>query len=81
VARATPEERAFWVRTIEKGDQGAGDLQEALRLLDRHGALETTRADALTWAAKARDVLGGLPDHPLREMLDDLASYVVERIN
>jgi hypothetical protein len=26
-------------------------------------------------------VLGGLPDHPLREMLDDLASYVVERIN
>ncbi|PKP76032.1 MAG: polyprenyl synthetase family protein [Alphaproteobacteria bacterium HGW-Alphaproteobacteria-6] len=81
VARATPEERAFWVRTIEKGDQGAGDLQEALRLLDRHGALETTRADALAWAAKARDVLGGLPDHPLREMLDDLASYVVERIN
>jgi octaprenyl-diphosphate synthase len=81
VARATPEERAFWARTIEKGDQGAGDLEEALRLLARHGALEATRADALGWAARARAALGALPDHPLRDMLDDLASYVVERIN
>jgi octaprenyl-diphosphate synthase len=52
-----------------------------LRLLARHGALEATRADALGWAARARAALGALPDHPLRDMLDDLASYVVERIN
>ena len=81
VAQATPEERAFWTRVIEKGDQRADDLDEALRLLAHHGALEATRSDALGWVATARDALGALPDHPLRDLLDDLAGYVVERIN
>lgn len=80
VARANAEERAFWSRVIEKGDQREGDLEEALRLMERHGTLAETRAEALGWAAKARAALGQLPAHPLREMLDDLADYVVARL-
>ena len=80
VAAATPEERAFWQRTIEKGDQRPGDLEQALAIMARHGALQAARADALAWSAKARAALLTLPEHPLRDMLTDLADYVVERI-
>jgi octaprenyl-diphosphate synthase len=81
VARATPEERAFWVRVIEKGQQAEGDLAEARAIMARHGAMEEARLEALAWADKARTALAGLPDHPLRAMLEDLADYVVERIS
>jgi octaprenyl-diphosphate synthase len=81
VARADEAERAFWVRTIEKGKQVDGDLEEARRIMARHGAMEAAREDALFWAARARAALTALPDHPLRHMLNDLAEYVVARIN
>ena len=81
VALADDEERAFWVRVIERGDQGDGDLDHALALMDRHGTMDATRVEALGWAETAKTALAGLPDHPIREMLHDLADYVVARIN
>lgn len=80
VARANAEERAFWVRVIEKGDQREGDLAQAQEIMNRHGALDAARADALAWAARGRAALAQVPDHPLRHMLDDLSAYVVARI-
>ena len=80
VAAASPEERAFWSRVIEKGDQRDGDLDEALRLLEAHGALAATRVEALGWAERAKAALGALPEHPIRGMLEDLTDYVVARI-
>ncbi len=80
VAQATADERAFWVRVIEKGDQRPGDLTEARAIMARHGTMQGAREEALVWAAKARAALSVLPDHPLRAMLDDLATYVVARI-
>ena len=35
----------------------------------------------MDWAGKARTALTLLPDHPLRSILDDLADYVVARLN
>ncbi|EDZ45571.1 decaprenyl diphosphate synthase [Rhodobacterales bacterium Y4I] len=81
VAQATDEERAFWTRTIEKGKQQDGDLEQALALMAKYGTLEATRQDALGWAAKARAALEVLPDHEIRTMLSDLADYVVARLN
>ncbi len=81
VALADAEERAFWTRVIEKGKQEDGDLEHALALLTKHGTMEATRIEALNWAALAKDALGVLPNHPIREMLNDLADYVVARIN
>ncbi len=80
VARATPEEKAFWVRVIEKGDQRDGDLGEALRLMERHSAMAAARADALAFADRARAALAVMPAHPLRTVLHDLAGYVVARL-
>ena len=81
VAAADPEERVFWVRVIEKGDQRDGDLEHAMDLLAKHGAMNAARADALEWAEKAKSALATLPDDPIREMLLDLADFVVARIS
>jgi octaprenyl-diphosphate synthase len=80
VAAADDAERAFWRRTIEKGDQREADLEEALSLMDRHGAMQATRQDALGWSARAREALAPLPQGELRELLHELADYVVARI-
>ncbi len=80
IAAADAEERAFWDRTIGRGQQAAGDLEQAMALLARHGALDSTRQAALDWAARARDALAPLPDHPLKTQLADLAGYVVARV-
>ncbi len=81
VAKANADERAFWVRTIEKGKQGDGDLDHALALLNKHGTLAETREDALHWANRAKAALAPLPDHDIKDMLVDLADFVVDRIS
>lgn len=81
IAAGDADERAFWVRTVEKGRQEDGDLEHALALIAKHGTLETTRTDALAWSEKAKAALQVLPNHPLRDMMADLADYVVARIN
>lgn len=81
VAKADDEERAFWKRTIEKGKQEDGDLEHALGLLAKHSALDETRADALNYVEQAKSAMAQLPEHPIRDMLIDLADYVVARIN
>ncbi|TJZ92740.1 polyprenyl synthetase family protein [Paracoccus gahaiensis] len=80
IAQATPDERAFWARTIETGDQREGDLDEALALMARHGAMAAARRDALDHAARAKAALQVLPPHPIRDMLSDLADFVVSRV-
>ena len=80
VAAADAEERAFWSRVIEKGDQREGDLEEALRLLAKHGAMEAAKADALGWADRAREAIMTLPESAFRGMFYDLAEFVVSRI-
>ncbi|MBT8154888.1 polyprenyl synthetase family protein [Epibacterium ulvae] len=80
VAQATNEERAFWTRTIERGKQEDGDLDQALALMAKYQTLQATRKDALAWSAKAQAAMEKLPEHPLREILSDLADYVVARL-
>lgn len=81
VARADADERAFWQRTIEKGDQQDGDLEHALELIAKHGTMAETREEAIGWSSRAKVAMHELPDHPLRGMLIDLADYVIARIN
>ena len=80
-AKADDTEKAFWKRVIEKGDQRDGDLEEALSLLDRHGALEETRQEALAWAERAKTAMQTLPASDLRDLLIDLSDYVVSRVS
>ncbi|MCC5969607.1 MAG: polyprenyl synthetase family protein [Pararhodobacter sp.] len=81
LAQADAGERVFWERVIARGTQEAGDLEQAIDILNRRGTLASTRETALDWARTAREALTVLPDHPLRDMLADLADYVVARVN
>ncbi len=63
IAAGNADELAFWDRTIAKGRQAEGDLDQALAILARHGTMATTRATAIEWAEKAKTSLTPLPDH------------------
>ncbi|MCF6272702.1 MAG: polyprenyl synthetase family protein [Rhodobacteraceae bacterium] len=80
VAKADAQERRFWERTIEKGQQSEEDLAHAIALMTSHGTLEDTRNIALDWAEKARTALEPLPQSPLKSILKDLAGFVVSRV-
>ncbi len=80
IALASDTERAFWARTIGRGDQQDGDLDHALGLLTAHGTLASTRDEAHAFVAGAKTALAALPDDPIRDMLSDLADYVVDRL-
>lgn len=80
VAQATDEEREFWQRTIEKGDQTDGDLEHVLALMGKYKTLEATREDANAWVTKAKLSLTGLPEHPIRTLLHEISDFVVARL-
>ena len=80
LTKADQKEKNFWIRTIEKGDQQDDDLDHALELMIKHGALEEARKDALYWANKAKQAMNTLPESEIRNALMDLSDYVVRRI-
>ena len=81
LTKADQKEKNFWIRTIEKGDQQDDDLDHALELMIKHGALEEARKDALYWANKAKQAMNTLPESEIRNALMDLSDYVVKRIS
>jgi octaprenyl-diphosphate synthase len=72
-------ERIFWRRAIEDGAQEAGDLENALLLMARRGAIEATLARAHGFARVARDALMVFPDSSPRCILADVADFTVSR--
>ena len=78
-ARGDADERAFWRRTLEQGEQGPDDLDRALRLVERHGALVETLARARVYAATAVEALSLFPAGPLRRALAEAATFATER--
>ena len=81
VQKANEDEMAFWQRTITKGRQENGDLETAIQIMRKQGTLDAVRQEALGWSAKAKDQLTLLPENDIRDMLADLADYIVARIN
>lgn len=80
VARAGSEERAFWERVIERGDQRDGDLDRAMAILLAHGSIGYARESALAWSRRASAAIYNLPENPISKTLSELANFVVERV-
>jgi octaprenyl-diphosphate synthase len=78
-ARGDAEERAFWRRTLEDGDQDQGDLERAIGILERRGALAETLARARIYSKTAIDALAAFPDSELRAALIETAIFSTER--
>ncbi|MBS1097534.1 polyprenyl synthetase family protein [Gluconobacter sphaericus] len=75
----SPEDRAFWERVIEKGEQTEADLPHALALIEKTGAIATTIARAQAYAAEAVDALSIFPDSELRRLMTETVQYTVDR--
>jgi octaprenyl-diphosphate synthase len=78
-ARGDGAERAFWRRALEDMDQRSGDLEHALVLVERHGALAETLYRARAYAASAIEALSVFPDGPERRALIEAAAFAAER--
>jgi len=78
-ARGDEEERGFWRRTIEDMDQRAGDLERAIGLVERSGALSETLLRARSYAAAAIDALSPFRDGVERRALIEAAAFATER--
>ena len=72
-------EREFWRRTIETGEQNEADLETALALMARHGAIAATLDRAAHYAEAAASALAIFPDSKLRRALAEVCTYTVRR--
>ncbi len=72
-------ERAFWRRTVESCEQADADLEQALTLMARHGAIRFTLDRAAEFARTAQRALHVFPDSRLHKTLREVADYTVRR--
>jgi octaprenyl-diphosphate synthase len=71
--------RGFWRRTIARGKQEPGDLEQAMAYLRQTDALADTQAAARGHADRALAALAGIPAGALRTALEEIAEFVVGR--
>lgn len=77
--RGTASERNFWSRVITAGDIQPGDLEEAVALMNRYDAIETTIARARIYGDRARDAMAAFDDSAEREALQDVVAFCIDR--
>jgi octaprenyl-diphosphate synthase len=78
-ARGDEDERCFWRRTLEEMDQQPGDLERAILLVERRGALTETLERSRAYAAAAIDALAIFRDRPERRALIAAAAFAGDR--
>ena len=77
--RGTDDDRAFLRRALEDLEQTETDLDRAIQLMEKHGALKDTIDRARHYGAVARDALGLFPKSPAKSALLDLIDFSIER--
>jgi octaprenyl-diphosphate synthase len=77
--RGSAEERAFWIRTLEKGETTDGDLEQALALMVRHKALDDTVKRAQHYGAIAKDALALFPPSAMKTALEETVEFCIAR--
>ncbi|WP_298917704.1 polyprenyl synthetase family protein [uncultured Algimonas sp.] len=79
LAKADASETEFWRKVIVAREQDDLDLQRAVSILRRTGALDETLQMARRFSVEAIETLDPFERSPLRDCLQDLAAYVVSR--
>ena len=78
---ANDEQRAFWHRVIVEQELDDSDLNKAIVLLRKSGALTSTLDLAREYAHGAKNGLDVFPDSEIKNTLKDLATDTLNRIN
>ncbi|HFC05210.1 MAG TPA: polyprenyl synthetase family protein [Rhizobiales bacterium] len=78
--RGLDDEQEFWKRTLEKGDQRDGDMEKALELMEKHGAITDTKERARHYGTIARDALDIFPPSKHKSALLEVIDFCVARV-
>lgn len=78
--RGDEEEKAFWQRTLEDGEQTPEDFSKALVLMERHGTLKDSMTRATNYAERAKSAIKGFSESPAKAAMLDLVDFCIERI-
>jgi len=79
--RGTAEDREFWKSAIEDGKAGDAELNHALGLIARYGAISDTIGRARHYGDIARDALAPLAQTPQKNALLDVIDFCISRVN
>jgi octaprenyl-diphosphate synthase len=77
--RGNDSERAFWNRTLGKGEIRDGDLDTALAMMAKHHAIEDTVGRARHYGAIATDALALVPASPIKTALEESVAFCIAR--
>jgi len=77
--RGSASERAFWIRTLEKGEVSDDDLDTAIRLMTKYRAIEDTITRAEHYGAIAKDALALFPDSGVKRALEEAVEFCTNR--
>lgn len=77
--QADKDEKAFWHRTVKDQHIEESDLQEAIRLIARHGGIEGTLALARDYGDKALENLSGFPASAAKTALLETVDFCLQR--
>ena len=77
--RGSEGERAFWIRTIEKGEVADNDLETAIGLITKHRAIEDTITRAQHYGSMAKDALALFPASPMKQALEEAVEFCTAR--
>jgi octaprenyl-diphosphate synthase len=77
--RGSENERAFWIRTLEKGEVADGDLETAIGLMTKHRAIEDTIKRAQHYGSIAKDALALFPGSQMKLALEEAVEFCTAR--
>ena len=77
--RGSDEERTFWRRCLEDLEQKDGDLEQAIALMTKYGAMEDSMARARSYGRDACEALAGFPDSPIKNAMLEAVEFSIDR--
>ncbi|MDC0074121.1 polyprenyl synthetase family protein [Alphaproteobacteria bacterium] len=77
--RGDENERSFWHRTINEGNQNEKDVDTAIALMKKHNTILDTIKRAQHYGEKAKDALAIFPDSKIKNILMDLVDFCIKR--
>ncbi len=77
--RGNDKEREFWRQTLEHQEQKECDLENAISLMEKHGALRDTIERARHYGSIARDALGIFSDSETKTAMSEAIDFSIER--
>jgi octaprenyl-diphosphate synthase len=77
--RGSAEERKFWKRALEDGEQAETDLAHAQKLMERHAAVSETNDRARHYGQLAKDALAIFADSEWKAALMEAVDFCIAR--